>query len=155
MCTLHSTLGHAIARHMCCYTVIAWPKSVRCLGPDLCSTGSPAIRGTLADAFRQATKSSLSLKLSSSTGSKLSRQLATTYVQHQQKVAAMDASAHVSRIPNEPALCLPLIKAPRKKMQYPIPFKHNTDLEKASANVSRSEVKERRAERKDGTPSEV
>ena len=37
------------------------------------------MRGTLAEAMRQATKSSLSLKSSSITGSSRSKQLATTY----------------------------------------------------------------------------
>lgn len=74
------------------------------------------MRGTLADAFRQATKSSLSLKLSSSTGSKLSRQLATTYMQHQQEVAAMTISAHEPSPAIIAALCESQYQAPNHNM---------------------------------------
>ena len=44
--------------------------------------GSPAMRGTLADAFRQATRSSLLSKPSRRTGSSVSSELATTCYPH-------------------------------------------------------------------------
>ncbi len=47
-------------------------------GAHLCWRGSPAMRGTFADALRQATRSSLLSNPSNSTGSRVSSELATT-----------------------------------------------------------------------------